>query len=432
MAPRRWVALLLMAVAGALLVPVTSAPPAAAHAALASTDPTDGAVLPASPKAITLTFNEPVTAGESIAVLDAAGTRQPASVAVIDTTVRISPTAALADGTVVVTWRVTSADGHPISGAFTFSIGAPSAQAPSVATTRAASGTDVTVTRYVVQGLAYAGLFVAAGLVLFELFFLAATPGGMPKVRRRLATTARGAVVVAVVGSWLAVPLTLLWQQGSDWAALAGNALWRQPAWAELVLAATLTSVGLLVALVASPMVNPRAGATRRSLAAAGVTLAGTSLLIGGHTRSFGPVWLVLAADAVHVMAGIIWVGGIVGLVLTMAAGSDASSRRTAATTSRFSAAAAATVSAVAVAGLTLGWRILGSVEALTSTAYGRTLLIKTGLVLVVLALAAYNRWVLLPRAPPETPIARPRRRSWPRCGSREPCSWPCCSRPAS
>ena len=113
MAPRRWVALLLMAVAGALLVPVTSAPPAAAHAALASTDPTDGAVLPASPKAITLTFNEPVTAGESIAVLDAAGTRQPASVAVIDTTVRISPTAALADGTVVVTWRVTSADGHP-------------------------------------------------------------------------------------------------------------------------------------------------------------------------------------------------------------------------------------------------------------------------------------------------------------------------------
>ena len=90
--------------------------------------------------------------------------------------------------------------------------------------------------------------------------------------------------------------------------------------------------------------------------------------------------------------------GGVVGLVLTMARGSDASSRRTAATTSRFSTAAAATVGAVAVAGLTLGWRILGGLEALTSTTYGQTLLIKTGLVLVVLGLAAYNRWVLLPR----------------------------------
>lgn len=405
---RRWVALVLVAVAGALLVPVTSAPPAAAHAMLSSTDPSDGAVLPSSPKVITLTFNEPVTAGESIAVLDAAGIRQPAAVAVVDTTVRITPKAVLAAGTLVVTWRVTSADGHPIAGAFTFSVGAPSAQAPRVSTAVTVSATDVTVTRYVVQGLTYGGLFVAAGLVLFELFFLAATPGGMPRVRRRLACTARLSAAVAVVGSWLSVPLTLLWQQGRGWAALTDDALWQQGSWVEPALAAGLTSVGLLVAIVASPMVNPRAGATRRSLAVAGVTLAGTSLLIGGHTRSFGPVWLVLTADAVHVLAGIVWVGGVVGLVLTMAAGSDASSRRTAATTSRFSIGAAATVAAVAVAGLTLGWRILGSLGALTSTAYGKTLLVKTALVLVVLALAAYNRWVLLPRTAADPDRATP------------------------
>lgn len=409
-ARRRWVGLVLLVMAGVLLVPMVSAPPAAAHALLSSTDPTDGAVLPASPKAITLTFNEPVTAGESIAVLDAAGARQPVGVAVIDTKVRITPTEELADGTIVVTWRVVSADGHPISGAFTFSVGAPSAQAPRVATTGAVSETDVTVIRYIVQGVTYVGLFAAAGLVLFELFFLAATPGGMPRVRRRLATTARGSAAAAVVGSWLSVPLTLLWQQGQGWAAVTDGVLWSRGAWAEPALAAGLISVGLLVAIMASPMVNPRSGTTHRSLAVAGVTLAGTSLLVGGHTRGFGPVWLVLAADAVHVIAGIVWVGGVLGLMLVMAAGSDASSRRTATTTSRFSAAAAAAVSAVAVAGLTLGWRILGSLEALTSTVYGRTLLIKTGLVLVVVALAAYNRWVLLPRAAanPDRPTPAP------------------------
>ena len=63
----------------------------------------------------------------------------------------------------------------------------------------------------------------------------------------------------------------------------------------------------------------------------------------------------------------------------------------------RFSTTAAVSVVVLTLSGVALSWQEVGSIDALVSTSYGQTLLVKLAIVAVILALAAYNRFLLLP-----------------------------------
>ena len=65
---------------------------------------------------------------------------------------------------------------------------------------------------------------------------------------------------------------------------------------------------------------------------------------------------------------------------------------------SRFSTLAAGVLAALVATGSFMAWRIVGSWDGLVSTDYGRLLLVKIGVALVAVAIAAVNRFVLLPR----------------------------------
>ncbi|NDA79298.1 MAG: copper resistance protein CopC, partial [Actinobacteria bacterium] len=108
-----------------VLVAIFVAPSmASAHAGLESSDPSPGAYLDVSPERITLTFDEAVTtAFGSLRVLDTN------AAVVVETPLKRGEEKSIAvaevgqtldDGTYVVVWRVTSSDGHPVQGSFTF------------------------------------------------------------------------------------------------------------------------------------------------------------------------------------------------------------------------------------------------------------------------------------------------------------------------
>ena len=111
-------------------------PVAGAHARLITTEPANDAVLEQSPRSVLLRFDEPVeTAFGAIRVYDARARRvdsgdveRPS-----DREARISVDRRLARGTYTATWRAVSADGHPVSGAFVFHVGAPGANPAGVA-----------------------------------------------------------------------------------------------------------------------------------------------------------------------------------------------------------------------------------------------------------------------------------------------------------
>nr|WP_202035614.1 copper resistance protein CopC [Streptomyces mexicanus] len=163
-----------MVLLGSLLVLLllAGANPAAGHAALRSLDPADGTVLPSAPRAVTLTFSESVgLLDDTFRLFGPDGRRvrtDPAEHAPGRTdTARVAFPAGLGRGTFTVAWRVVSADGHPVSGAFTFSVGSPSAVSAAVATGRA----EDPLTR-ALHGLARAAAYSGAALLIGTAAFV--------------------------------------------------------------------------------------------------------------------------------------------------------------------------------------------------------------------------------------------------------------------
>jgi len=133
--------------AGALVVAGAGA--AHAHDALLSTDPQDGATVPQAPATITLTFSEPaLELGTTIVVRTPDGRDAAAGLPpeIVDADVRQPVDGYLPAGEYTVEWRVTSEDGHPVDGTFTFTAaaatGTRATPEPTPSATPSAAATD--------------------------------------------------------------------------------------------------------------------------------------------------------------------------------------------------------------------------------------------------------------------------------------------------
>ena len=111
-----------LAVLAAGLALVAIAAPASAHNVLISVSPADGSTVDTAPAAVVLTFDQPAQAlGTAILVLGPDGTTVSTGEPIlVNSTVRESLGPQRPAGLYTVEWRVTSTDGHPISGRFTF------------------------------------------------------------------------------------------------------------------------------------------------------------------------------------------------------------------------------------------------------------------------------------------------------------------------
>jgi methionine-rich copper-binding protein CopC len=122
---------LVAAVLGSLILVVSPAP-AFAHADMNTSTPANGAVVAKAPRTITLNFSEPVDV-DAVQVLDAQARPLASTTKASGATVVVTPTAALAAGAVTTQWKVRSDDGHVITGAVSFIIGARPATGKPVA-----------------------------------------------------------------------------------------------------------------------------------------------------------------------------------------------------------------------------------------------------------------------------------------------------------
>ena len=101
----------------ALLCLVLGAGPAAAHASLVGSDPADGSSIEASPTSITFTFNETIGNPAYVAVRAPDGSKVGVSdVSAVDAEVSATLAASDQKGRYTATYRVVSADGHPVEG----------------------------------------------------------------------------------------------------------------------------------------------------------------------------------------------------------------------------------------------------------------------------------------------------------------------------
>ncbi len=368
-----------------------AAAPASAHAQLVSTDPADGAHVEPAPKQVSLRFSEDVSLKlGGVRVLNTDGERVDKDDAkVIGDTVTVSLRDGLADGPYVVAWNVVSADSHPVNGAFTFVVGAGANATDEQVASLLAVPSDKAwrVAAGVGRFLSYAGLLLAAGGIVF----LSVVDRRRPS--KRIARLVAGAAVVGVLGLLVQIPLQAAIATETGWHALLSPSRWID------VLSNTGFRWSTILGIVGAAIVAMAVWAAWPGwVGVMGAAITFVSFALTGHSRSTSPEWLVIPADTVHVAAAGVWFGGVALLILTWTQQRrDGDAVGAARLVDRFSQMAIATVVAVGVTGVYLGWKEVGSLHALTSTRYGFTLVAKLIVVAFVGALAAYNHWRLVP-----------------------------------
>ena len=378
----------------ALLAALIPAGAASAHAELIATDPADGAVVESAPEALTMQFTEDVSVRpDGIRVLDATGERVDAGAAAADgPDVSVPLEGTIEEGTYVVAWRAVSADGHPIRGSYTFSVGRETAIGDGVASGAFGSGNDrvYEVLDAIARAIAYLGVFGTAGYVLIG-----------SALRRREDPSPVGrpttiAACVALVAILVQVPLQGALATGRGLTAVTEASVLALAVADGMGWAVLVTALGLLAVIITSGL--PWEGAAKR-VGLVGAALAPLCFVLTGHTRTMSPAAVGYLADLAHVAAAAVWFGGLVALIVAVRRRRrDDEPLEAAEAIARFSGWAAVTAAVLIAAGFALSWIQVGSLEALTTTLYGRLLLAKLALVVVVLAAAGWNRFRLVPR----------------------------------
>ncbi|MBE8471578.1 copper resistance CopC/CopD family protein [Streptomyces justiciae] len=394
-APRvRVLVLLLLAATGLLLA---GAGPASAHAALTGSDPQQGTVVDKAPDQISLTFSEKVAMSDgSLRVLDPKGKRvdQGKASNVSGTTYAVQLHSGLPDGTYTVTYQVVSEDSHPVAGAYTFSIGAPSQTSVSVSGQTAGGGVVGWLYgfgRYV----SYAGFAVMVGGAAFVLACWQRGSG----VR---------AVQRTVVSGWLALTaatLLLLLLRGSYTStgsvgdvfdlSLLGQALQTKTG-AALVSRLLLLAAAALFIAVLFGAYDKREDEEKRDLTF-GLAIGGTVVAAGlaaswamaEHASTGLQTGIAMPVDVIHLLAVAAWLGGLCTLLVALYR-ADTPIERSA--VSRFSTLAFGSVLTLVATGIYQSWRQLGSWSAFTETRYGQLLLVKIGLVALLVGIAWISR----------------------------------------
>ena len=233
----------------------------------------------------------------------------------------------------------------------------------------------------------YASALVATGGVLFRLA-LAWGQGGVG-LRRSVVTAA-----------WLALALLFLqWPLQAGF--LGGSSL--AAALDPMLLGIVFESAqGNRMILAASGLLllhgvlidSGRMRYLGLGLSVTGVVLVFLAFTQVGHTTD-EPRWLLGGLLLVHLVAVAFWVGAL--LPLYRMAGPAVPHRVAARILAAFGRVASVTVALLLVAAAGLSWLLLGGIAPFLETGYGQTLLVKIALVLLLLGLAAMNKWRLVP-----------------------------------
>jgi copper transport protein len=421
---------------------VWPAPRAAAHAVLVETDPAGDTVVQRSPERVTATFSEPVEiAFGALRVYDTDGER-------VDTGVSEHPAGEaesvtspllpdLPAGTYTATYRVISADGHPVQAAFVFHVERPGEQPEGIGETllsgTGGSGPAEQALYGVARWILFAGTMLLIGATCFLVFVwtrsgealsvddqvgrrftarwrrltvwgwglaLVGTVSGFflqgavaadvgivralsPSIGRELLGTRYGSVAAARI--FLLLALAGIWAWGSRrsgmrsmWPLRETSTVGARSTERALSPVPTIASLILLAVLALTPGLSGHAGATE-------------------------PEWLNVSADAAHVAFAGVWLGGLVTLLACAykAVGEARASERTrilGPVVSRFSDLAMVSVAVLVVTGIYRSWVEVQAWRAFIEAPYGWVLLAKIGVFLPLLALGAVNNRLLKPR----------------------------------
>ncbi len=380
-----------------------------AHAFLERSDPQANAVLPTQPTDVRLWFTEPLEPDYSRAQLfDATGALVPTDASRIGANNELLLTLPqnLPTGTYSVQWRnISTADGHPQQGYLPFTIGGSSDVVTPVPPAVASFDAAPTWLQGVGRWLSLLGSIGVVGALACWVWVLRPALSSLDTERReraigRIVLTVVALGAVGLVGNLLHL-IVQATATGDGW----GPSVLLDVATGTRFGTLWIVRVALLIALVCAvgsrlPFVEP----LRNGILLLIGGLSAAALLpfsLNSHASALGNARpAALAADWLHMGATSIWIGGLLTLLVVLLVdlrGVEMPLRRSvlAEAIPRFTTLAISSVIILAATGFYSAWLHVGNLVALRETDYGRALIVKLALLLVVLVLGAVNmRWI--------------------------------------
>ena len=380
---------------GLLSVLCGPADPAGAHAVLVGSDPAAGAILSAAPNRVTLTFSESVQvlAGKIEVVAPDGSRADRADPTAAGDTITIPLGTGGGRGTYLVSYRVISADSHPVASSLTYSVGAVSAPRSDAGV---AESVDPVVRTLIplVKYLGYAGLVLLVGPVLVLALLW---PHRLSRVGpARLVWTGIGFVLGStVLGLWLQAP----YAAGTG---LFGASLGEiQDVLGSTFGAVMLVRLGVIcaAAFLLRPLLRGSGGESKVDMAVLGVLglAAVATWPLTGHPTASPVAGVAVVVDAIHLSSVAVWLGGLVMLVSFLLP--KANESELAAILPIWSRWAFTAVSALILAGVVQALIEVSSFSSLFTSTYGQLILLKAGLAAAAIGVVVLSRKLLLARS---------------------------------
>lgn len=422
--PRRRAVLLLVALALAM-----TPDSALAHQRLEHSVPSAEAHLSDAPTELRLTFAEPLElALTAIRLTGPVGAVELGDMRLHpdSNTVALVPIEGpLQAGEYTVGWQTVGQDGHPVRGEFSFTIAegatgvgpmaepqedTDTTEAPSAGESSAvlqdevvappAGGFGVGSPLYVaVRWLTFVGLLGVLGAVGFRLVLALVSRQRIPSCEAMIAPAASRA---AQVGAWMAVVVVVAAAMRLAAQSYAVYGVPFDAGGVRTMLARTVWGWGWLLQLLAAGVAllgfrlarHDRTGGW--TVAAAGAVALAVTPGLSGHAVATSTPALSVAADSLHVIGAGGWLGGLllvlsVGVPTAWSLGEGNRGRATAALVNAFSPTALFFAGTTVATGVFAAWMHLGAIPELWQTSYGRTLLLKLGVLAGVFGTGAYN-----------------------------------------
>lgn len=367
---------------------------ASAHAALESSTPAANSVLEQSPAEVVLDFDEDIEVGlADVRAFDGNGTTVALGTpsAGDDTTELKVSVPELGDGIYAVIWKVTSADGHAVQGAFSFQVGtAGGGDGQDLIDQVSGGGVSSGLTWFyaIARFLALAGAIVLLG---GGLWALQGRPGLIALAGvRRLLWASWVVLLIGAVAAFMGFAAQATTGRLGDVLATGS--------WGDVASTHTgrMLAVRALLAVLLGLLWWQRGSSATgwwRGVSASAAVLTFVTFSASGHPNSLSPRLLWVTVDELHLVAVAVWLGGL--LVLWCAGRTWLAEPEAVRPVERFSLAASIAVPVIVITGIAQTLKLAGGLSDVTATDWGRMLLTKVMLVIAMVAVGGVSRWLL-------------------------------------
>ncbi|MCW2522447.1 MAG: hypothetical protein JWO63_782 [Frankiales bacterium] len=292
---------------------------ASAHAVVVGSTPADGSRAAKAPTSVTIRFDEPV--GLSLGylrVVNSSGLRVDVGTEThpgnVGSSISVALKPSLGDGTFLASFRVISADSHPITGSIRFVVGngalGLAATGSGAATVQGSVSTLLAISHW----LGFMGISLVGGSwLIFSLW-----PSGQRRRSiRRAVWTGWGLAVLGVLGEFL---LQGPYAAGGSLSTVFHGDLLDATLHVNSgqLLSVRLVLLGVLGAVLTAlfdrdPRRRPGWGAEAAAIVGVGIVV---TFAAGGHSATASPEWFGILIDSLHLAAAAVWLGGLSMLVV--------------------------------------------------------------------------------------------------------------------